>query len=296
MITSPSFLKLRLVDILPPAAEPISDIEFIATNGYLIKKGLIEEDLIAEIKDWTQARYRQPDMAGANRIQDAFTESSAVLRLATHPAVLDLLHTLYGRRPVPFQTLNFHQGTQQATHSDAFHFHCWPQRWMCGVWVAMEDVNEDNGPLHYYPGSHRLPILDTHDTSATDNHYTNYEHAIQELIQISGLSKARFLPQKGDLLIWVANLLHGGDPINDPDKTRISQVTHYFFEGCDFYTPRCTNFAKGDIYFRDNLIDLSNGQPIRGSRPSPEPTEPTPSAPMKPLLQRAWRKLQRFGA
>lgn len=29
---------------------------------------------------------------------------------------------------------------------------------MCGVWVALEDVGPDQGPLVYYPGSHRWPI------------------------------------------------------------------------------------------------------------------------------------------
>lgn len=28
---------------------------------------------------------------------------------------------------------------------------------MCG------DIDADNGPLHYYPGSHRLPIYDMHN-------------------------------------------------------------------------------------------------------------------------------------
>jgi ectoine hydroxylase-related dioxygenase (phytanoyl-CoA dioxygenase family) len=28
---------------------------------------------------------------------------------------------------------------------------------MCGVWVALEDVDAGNGPLFYYPGSQRLP-------------------------------------------------------------------------------------------------------------------------------------------
>ena len=28
---------------------------------------------------------------------------------------------------------------------------------MCGVWVALEDMDMDNGPLVYYPGSHKLP-------------------------------------------------------------------------------------------------------------------------------------------
>jgi len=28
---------------------------------------------------------------------------------------------------------------------------------MCGVWLALEDIDADNGPLIYYPGSHRGP-------------------------------------------------------------------------------------------------------------------------------------------
>jgi ectoine hydroxylase-related dioxygenase (phytanoyl-CoA dioxygenase family) len=28
---------------------------------------------------------------------------------------------------------------------------------MCGVWVALEDIDMGNGPLIYYPGSHRVP-------------------------------------------------------------------------------------------------------------------------------------------
>jgi ectoine hydroxylase-related dioxygenase (phytanoyl-CoA dioxygenase family) len=30
---------------------------------------------------------------------------------------------------------------------------------MCGVWIALEDVDERNGPLVYLPGSHKLPEL-----------------------------------------------------------------------------------------------------------------------------------------
>jgi hypothetical protein len=37
--------------------------------------------------------------------------------------------------------------------------------------------------------------------------------------------------------VWSANLLHGGSPQRDKNRTRKSQVTHYFFEGCKYYTP-----------------------------------------------------------
>ena len=263
----PSKLKLPLLDIIPPLPNPKNDFEFMATNGYLVRSNLFEEELIDEVGDWTKWRFSQKDMHDKGRIQDAFKETACVTRLATNPVILSLLRDLYGRRPIPFQTLNFPRGTQQATHSDAFHFNSWPQRWMCGVWVALEDVTDLNGPLHYYPGSHRLPILDANDSSALNNHYSDYEAAIQELITIAGLKKERFLPRKGDCLVWAANLLHGGDPIVDPQSSRLSQVSHYYFEGCDFFTPRSSDIAIADIDFRDKIIDISTGEMVYSRTP-----------------------------
>ena len=91
------------------------------------------------------------------RIQDLWQYSDSVKELACHPKIMDTLKMLYEREPVPFQTLNFKVGTQQKAHSDTLHFSSLPARYMCGVWVALEDITEDNGPLFYYPGSHRNP-------------------------------------------------------------------------------------------------------------------------------------------
>jgi hypothetical protein len=145
---------------------------------------------------------------------------------------------------------------------------------MCGVWVAFEDVTEFNGALHYYPGSHLLPTLDSADTSSTlrqkdtndlySDYRSHYIPAIKELIGESNLKKELFLPAKGDCLIWSANLLHGGEQINDPDQTRLSQVTHYFFENCRYYTPLLSDPKTGNMAWRDNplnLLDIKSGSP-----------------------------------
>ncbi|NJN44140.1 MAG: phytanoyl-CoA dioxygenase family protein, partial [Anaerolineae bacterium] len=57
----------------------------------------------------------------------------------------------------PFQTLDFRVGSEQRAHPDTVHFNSYPPRFLAGVWVALEDVGEDNGTLFYYPGSHKLP-------------------------------------------------------------------------------------------------------------------------------------------
>ena len=100
-----------------------------------------------------------------------------------------MLEELYGREPLPFQTLNFKLGTQQAAHSDALHFNSMPAGFMCGVWVALEDIDMDNGPLVYYPGSHKLPELTMQDigAEAREDEYPKYEQYIRRVIEREGL-------------------------------------------------------------------------------------------------------------
>lgn len=128
-------------------------LEKYRRDGFLIHDFGFDENLIAQCADVTKSY-----LGSKLRIQDLWRRNKAVKQLAAHPAVLKLLNELYTRRPFPFQTLNFPVGTQQATHSDTYFFNSTPERYMCGVWVALEDIDLENGPLHYYRGSHELPI------------------------------------------------------------------------------------------------------------------------------------------
>jgi hypothetical protein len=87
------------------------------------------------------------------RVQDAWEFDNNVKRIACNEKVLALLSQLYGRQAWPFQTLNFPVGTQQHFHTDSIHFSSSPERFMCGVWVAMEDIDASNRPLMYFPAA-----------------------------------------------------------------------------------------------------------------------------------------------
>jgi ectoine hydroxylase-related dioxygenase (phytanoyl-CoA dioxygenase family) len=78
------------------------------------------------------------------RVQDAWEFNEDVRAIAASKGVIDLLSDLYGRRAFPFQTLNFPTGTEQPCHSDSIHFSSIPERFMCGVWVALEDIHLDS--------------------------------------------------------------------------------------------------------------------------------------------------------
>jgi hypothetical protein len=96
---------------------------------------------------------------GPGRVQDAWRENDDVRSIAANGAVIELLSKLYGRPAFPFQTLNFPVGTEQHAHTDIVHFSSVPKRFMCGVWLAMEDIHPGAGPLRYVPGSHKWPVM-----------------------------------------------------------------------------------------------------------------------------------------
>lgn len=243
------------------------------------------------------ARPESDKTQGEYRIQDAWKFDDDVRAIAANEAVLDLLGKLYGRRAFPFQTLNFPVGTQQDAHSDSVHFSSLPERFMCGVWLAMEDIGPDAGPLFYYPGSHRWPIM-TNALIGREGYGSDlgsaqdpYGLAWQALVDASGAQIDTFQARKGQALIWCANLLHGGSRQNDPRLTRWSQVTHYFFEDCIYYTPAFSDEALGRLQLRE-LVSVADGQP----RPNSYLGKPI-AAPQRrePLLRRLASGFRAYG-
>lgn len=241
-------------------------------QGFVIIDPEISEDLIDEALAALKPEFAKQN---TNRLQDAWQQHESVRKIATAPRVMEILQILYRRRPIPFQTLNFSTGSQQRTHSDSIHFNSVPERYLAGVWIALEDVHDGNGPLHYYPGSHRLPFYDlsilglkgSESSSMEDmlaNYYTKYEDFIEELVTHKKLEKKILNVKKGQALIWSANLLHGGEKITVPGSTRFTQVNHFYFENCTYYRPMKTDMALERISIQ-KVTDISTGKVINSN-------------------------------
>jgi ectoine hydroxylase len=170
-----------------------------------------------------------------NKLMFANRHSKFIRALTHDKRLTDLLSFILDKEVVPFQTINFVHGSNQRAHSDSIHMTTYPLGYLIAVWIALEDTDTENGPLFYYPGSHRLPYLLNADFNegGTALHlgkkdYVDYEDRIEELIREKGLDRQVFFAKKGDILIWHANLIHGGLPVKDPSRTRKSMVIHYF--------------------------------------------------------------------
>lgn len=190
------------------------------------------------------------------RIQDAWSFDADVRAFAANTKVVDLLGKLYGRSAFPFQTLNFPVGTQQAAHTDIVHFSSQPEKFMCGVWLAMEDITAENGPLFYYPGSHRWPVMSNALIgrrgfgNPLGSAQAPFDHAWTAMCEAQGVQPETFIARKGQAVIWCANLLHGGSRQINPCATRWSQVTHYYFDDCIYYTPAFSDEVIGALELR----------------------------------------------
>jgi hypothetical protein len=231
---------------------------------------------------------------GSLRATDAWKTDPRVRSIAANPDLLELLSAIYGRRAIPFQTLNFPVGTQQSAHSDHIHFSSIPERFMCGVWLAFEDIDDDNGPLFYYPGSHKWPCYQNEHIGVPYTKITKgypesakFTPLWEALARKHGIERETFKAKKGQALIWSSNIVHGGSAQKDLNRTRWSQVTHYFFENCGYTTPMENDVYQRRVHLRQ-IVDVSTGKPV----PNIISGQPPRSLTWKSLARSAYRRVE----
>lgn len=206
-------------------------------NGYLILSSFFTESRCDSINReiGTLLEKEKISFNHSNKLMFANKKSALIKQVTQEPALLKILSFLLDKEVVPFQTINFFKGSEQKAHSDSVHMTTYPLGYLIAAWIALEDITEESGPLFYYPGSHKLPFLLNTDFNEGETKltlgkkgYDSYEDTVQQKIRESNFEKKQFCAKKGDVLVWHANLLHGGMPILDEASTRKSMVIHYY--------------------------------------------------------------------
>jgi phytanoyl-CoA hydroxylase len=206
-------------------------------EGYAILKQYVSKEKIELINREIDAliNTRQVKFKYRKKIMFAYRKIEALRNVASETHLMELLSSLLSDEAKLFQSINFLTGSEQETHSDSIHMTTFPLGGLLGVWIALEDIETDNGPLHYYPGSHKLPYYLNKDYDnegnfllTGDKDYSEYEKMIKGKIKEFELEKKVFTAKAGDLLIWHANLFHGGEVHANKQKTRKSVVLHYY--------------------------------------------------------------------
>ncbi|MCP1468496.1 hypothetical protein J3E64_000163 [Sphingobium sp. OAS761] len=238
--------------------EQANQIENFVTNGFIVLEGAADPDLVDRFRQRIATSFREgnadvlyqrhgyrdvtplaepADRLGV-RVVDSYVPLTEALDLLSSPALLAFLNLIFEADPLLFQSLSFDQGSQQRLHQDTAYVVVDKPLELAACWIALEDIQPGSGELMYVPGSHRLPDwnfgadrkhwvrgidgLDIHNEWARhlDAHAAKSEQGIQY-----------FLPKKGDILIWHADLAHGGAVVTVPDLTRQSLVGHFCPQG-----------------------------------------------------------------
>jgi ectoine hydroxylase len=206
-------------------------------NGYMILENLFSGDVCDKlnIEVDTLIKKGRIDFNKSHKLMFAHRKSAFVKSVTENKLLKSLLEFILDKEVVPFQTINFLRGSEQRAHSDSIHMTTYPLGYLIAAWVALEDINPDNGPLFYFPGSHKFPFLLNNDFNEGETpltlgkrNYKDYEAVTEIILQQHPLQKKEFYAKKGDILIWHANLIHGGSPILNSALTRKSMVIHYY--------------------------------------------------------------------
>lgn len=225
-------------------------------DGYYIAPNLIDHGLL----DHTWEAYEKAIQAGSivvepeshgegdlypGRKLDPHRQVPEIAVLQGHRSILRITDLLLGRQTIPFQTIMGHKGSAQRPHSDAIHMTTYPLGFLVANWIAFEDIHADSGPLEYYPKSHRLlPYLLSREVGIAPREFKEkgygiynerYEPTIQRYLTAYGLAPQFFCANKGDVLFWHANLVHGGSTRRDLKRSRRALVCHYFAKGAVTY-------------------------------------------------------------
>lgn len=228
-------------------------------DGYLLLKGFYNSEKIDQINDLIDYLWSNRKKLDAQYVIDIFVETEKERRVYFSDAPADArklpykLNDLYlsreeirdlviGKRlapvlselldgfPMVCNSLSFEFGSQQDYHFDTFYMPSPTPNKMVASWIALEDATTENGPLNYYPGSHKIAPyhFSNGSTIIVNDEMAEFKDYIYKEIKNQELQPETLLAEKGDVLIWHSQLFHGGSPIKDKSKTRKSLVTHYF--------------------------------------------------------------------
>lgn len=228
-----------------------ADLEQFIRTGVVIFRNAVAPEVIDRVVADTQrvhtdpARYvlkekgkyidpaTVPELGIGHRVVDLYAVSSAA-RDAIYPErAARFLREIFGEPALAIQSISFEYGSQQAIHQDTAYVISERPLSLAATWLALEDITPGTGELIYYPGGHRFDhyLFSNEFKGWTPKRDGEEAHRaflaqLHEQAKARGIALQRFHAKKGDILVWHADLPHGGSKLQR-EGTRRSLVTHF---------------------------------------------------------------------
>ncbi|MEV0797301.1 phytanoyl-CoA dioxygenase family protein [Kribbella sp. NPDC050281] len=196
-----------------------------ADHSLAIDDGVPDDDPLARYPRFVHP-HRRPD-AEAGKLS---------LELMLDSRILDVVTTLIGPA-LGAQSMFYFKppgARGQAMHQDNTFLRADPETCLA-AWIAIDDVDADNGGLAVVPGSHKTELVCPEPADLAES-FTNAEVPIPD-----GLRKVQTKMKAGDVLFFHGSVVHGSRPNSSADRFRRALIFHYIPEDsreiAAFYNP-----------------------------------------------------------
>lgn len=213
-------------------------LSHFAREGYLIVKGLFSaEDLstieqtFEEISQEKVPGYFEPDLDEGSddplkrypRVMHPHRFNDTAKRYMLHKPVMDVLADLYGEEAYAAQSMFYYKppGSRgQALHQDNFYLKVEPGNCIA-AWTAVDAAHEENGGLLVVPKTSDYEIVCPDLADSKESFTTHYVKPPKDEKVIPAIM------DKGDVLFFNGNLIHGSFRNKTKDQFRRAFICHY---------------------------------------------------------------------
>ena len=221
IVQVPGLLTLAEVDEIKTAYMT----QVAADHSLAIDDGVPAEDPLAQYPRFVHPHRRTDVPAGR-----------LALELMLDSRIIDVVSTLIGPA-LGAQSMFYFKppgARGQAMHQDNTFLRAHPETCLA-AWIAIDDVDAENGGLAVVPGSHQVELVCPEPADLTES-FTNAEVPIPD-----GMTKVQTRMRAGDVLFFHGSVVHGSRPNTSPDRFRRSLIFHYIPEAsreiAAFYNP-----------------------------------------------------------
>ena len=214
------------------------DIEHYEREGWAVVEGVFSgeecEELVAHMLDLHAGKKslegfapREADQLQRTHNQHWYDPVARDWLIA--PPLKEPLTQCLGDEPDGIQTMYFWVGSEQGRHQDQYYL-----PGCMSAWIALIDVDEDNGAMWVQSGSHRGRLLTGGDfAEGGEFHEWDYNAAVDELCTRNATPETPVCVRRGDVVFFDGVLVHRGGAIGMPGAYRHSLANHYIARGFD---------------------------------------------------------------
>jgi ectoine hydroxylase-related dioxygenase (phytanoyl-CoA dioxygenase family) len=204
-------------------------------QGFSVVEGLFSADECVAIQKIAE---RLPSFVSGTLlpVMNPHREQPGLLAPMADDRVVAIVRQLMDGTPVGLQTQYFfcRPGTPGfSAHQDNYYVRAAEDKFV-SAWLALEDVQPENGALIVQPGSHREPLLAVRDIPQLSTFGQDPNHNRQECVTDTAYPKVSVAVRQGGVVFLHSHVIHSSnDNVTTSQFRRVLLMT-YLAEGADF--------------------------------------------------------------